>query len=72
MQRALENKRLESVTEIDKVIKAQCLVEVPNGALQVLNTISDNPGALLTLKVKGENSTLLEEKTYCFAPGSDG
>ena len=63
VQRALENKGLESLTEIDKVIKAQCLVEVPHVAVQVINTITDNPGALLTRKLKGEISTLVEEKS---------
>ncbi len=63
VQRALENKGLESLTEIDKVIRAQCLLEVPKVALQVLDTISNNPGALLTQKVKGEIFALVEERT---------
>ena len=62
VQKNLENKGLESLTEFDNVIRAQCLVEVIQVALQVLNTISDNPGALLTQKVKGEIFALVKEK----------
>ena len=66
VQRALENKGLESITEIDKTIKAQCLAEVPRVALQVLDTIQNNPVALMTQNVKGEISALVNEKTLVF------
>lgn len=66
VQRALENRGLESLLDIDKVIKAQCMVEVPKVVSHIQNIISENPGTLLTGKVMGDIFARVEEKSAIF------
>ena len=66
VQKALENRGLESLLDIDKVIKAQCMVEVPKVVSHIQNIISENPGTLLTGKVMGDIFAIVEEKSAIF------
>ena len=66
VQRALDKRGLESLSEISEVIKNELKAEVPKVFVQVQNLFTEDPNALLTSRFKEEVFALVEEKSAHF------